>query len=131
LEESFEGSLVHFVQAGFVAVEEFELVGFGQAGKGGGYSGADCGICSGFGGLIKKFGFDPPEAAHSPAGGYHFIDQILFDVVFGLEFFDVIFEDLVEDFAVFAFEDNAVGEKAVTEGVHAGPLAPRFCFGAT
>jgi hypothetical protein len=117
------------VQAGFVAVEEVELFALGQTGKGvderfGGLGSVSLG-------LIEKLGFDPPEAAHPPTGGYHFVDEILFDVVGGLEFLDVIGEDLVEDFTVFAFQNDAFGEEAVAKCVHGRSLAPSFGFGAT
>jgi hypothetical protein len=93
------------------------LVAFGEAGEGAGHTGTDCGICDGFCGFVEKFGFDPPETAHPPARSYHFVDQILFDAVFGAEFLDVVFEGLHEAIAVFAFKDNAVGEEAVAERV--------------
>jgi hypothetical protein len=75
-------------------------------------------------------GFDGPGAAQTPEGGDHFLDDAELDVVDGAVALDVLVEEDVEVLAALVGQDDAVGEKAVADGVEGRSLFSRGCDGA-
>jgi hypothetical protein len=75
-------------------------------------------------------GFDGPGAAHAPEGGGHFLDDAEFDVVGGAVAVDVLGHEDVEVLAGLGAQDDALGEKAVADGVEGRRLLSGGCGGA-
>jgi hypothetical protein len=75
-------------------------------------------------------GFDGPGAAHAPEGGGHFLDDAEFDVVGGAVAVDVLGQEDVEVLAGLVGQDDALGEKAVADGVEGRSLFSGGCNGA-
>ncbi len=130
-----QGTSVFAAETGLVAVEEMEDLGFvGEGAEGAGEVG-DWGfavvrrvsvlICSGLiycspasAGFLDVFGlFDAPEAHATPLGYGHDFGLVVFDPGFGLEFGFERDEQRTEAGFGFAFEDERIGEEAVTGGV--------------
>ena len=80
---------------------------------------------------VHDDGFNSPDAIDAPAGGHHFVDQVLFGrrgrLVSGGEFFLQVLEFIL----VFAFEEDGVARsEAVTQGVAGGFFLRFGGFGA-
>ena len=114
-----ETALVDAVEAGFVAVEEGEVGGGGEAGEGGGEAAE---LVVGFvvlagEAIFEQPAFDGPEAAHAPICGGHFLDHAEFDAVDGFETLEVSGDQGVELGAGFAAHDDTIGEEAMAHSV--------------
>ena len=92
LEDAAEGAVVHPVEAGFVAVEEGEVLK--DSGDGG-----EVGGIEDFG---HGFGFESPGAAHAPVGGAHLFDHGEFDSVHYTEAVEMLVDKALEAFFGFA-----------------------------
>jgi hypothetical protein len=116
-QEVVEGSLVHRVEPGLVAVHQVALGLGGEIVKGAGDAAPlRPGGMRGHGGL-HVFGFDRPGAAEAPVGGGELLDQGELDAIDGGEAADVLLQDDLKILRRFVFEDHAFCEQAVTEGV--------------
>ena len=120
-----EGALADVVEAGLIAMQEGEVGCGGQVGESAGNA-ADCvaGL-AGMDGVVVEAGFDGPGAAHAPEGGGHFLDDAEFDVVGGAVAVDVLGQEDVEVLAGLGAQDDALGEKAVADGVEGRSFFPR------
>jgi len=117
LEDAAEGAVVHPVEAGFVAVEEGEVLK--DRGDGG-----EVGGIEDFG---HGFGFESPGAAHAPVGGAHLFDHGEFDSVDVTEAREVLIDEVLKAFFGFAGKEECRSEEAVLAGVLRGSL---FAFGS-
>jgi hypothetical protein len=126
----FEGALADVVEAGLISMEEAELGCGGQVGESAGNAAEFVAGLVGGHGVIVETGFDGPGAAQTPEGGDHFLDDAELDVVDGAVALDVLVEEDFEVLAAFVGQDDAVGEKAVADGVEGRSLFSRGCGGA-
>lgn len=123
LAKGLVSTVVDAVETGLVARDEGEGAGVvGQVAEGDRQM--DAGIeAIDFGSFgehfrVKKRGFDGPEAAETPTGGDHFLDQILFGGRGRVVDSEEIIENLLEFDRVLTGEDNgAAGGEAVLDGV--------------
>jgi hypothetical protein len=118
------------VEAGFVALQERELVIRGQAVKGRGGPGDLAAAAGVLHGLLEQFGLDGPRAAEAPGGGGEFFDP---DVLEGADGGEALEQGVAVGHEVFgtlgAYED-LFGAQAVADGV-AGTAGLAFgSFGA-
>ena len=67
---------------------------------------------------VEHGGFEAPDAAETPTGGYDVGEKVDFDLVGGLKIVDVLVQHFCELLGVLALEDQGFGGQAVTEGVH-------------
>ena len=113
-----EGALVHHVETGFIAVKE-EGIGVSGCGTRGGDDETVERVSGGLArhGFVDGTGLDGPAAAHAPVSGDHLFDHAELHFVGGLEAVDVLLEEGAEVFGVLTFEDDAIGEQAVADGV--------------
>ena len=118
--------MVDEVEASFVAMQEGEARFGGEAGDGGSHGIEDFLADMGLDFLIEQMGLEGPRAVQAPGGGDHFFDYVHFDIVDGLEAFDVLVQVGLKIFSIFVLEDDGGGEEAVTEGVLRGT---EFSFG--
>ena len=119
------------MEAGLVTVEQIELRGGGQVGEGGGDA---RGLVAGgliADGLFHQAILDGPGAAHAPIGGNHFLDHGELDAIGGGETLLMLGDELVEALTRFVFQDNALGQETVAEGVGGGALFPLRGDGAS
>jgi hypothetical protein len=126
----FEGAPADVVEAGLIAMQEGEVGCGGQVGESAGNA-ADCvaGL-AGVDGVVVEAGFDGPDAAHAPEGGGHFLDDAELDVVGGAVAVDVLGHEDVEVLARLVGQNDALGEKAVADGVEGRSLFSRGRGGA-
>jgi hypothetical protein len=119
------------VEAGLVTVEQVELGGGGQVGEG---VGDALGLVAGgliADGLFHQAILDGPGAAHAPIGGNHFLDHGELDAIGGGETLLMLGDELVEALTRFVFQDNALGQETVAEGVGGGAFFPLRGDGAS
>jgi hypothetical protein len=116
-EDVVEGTLVHQVEAGFVAVEQGQLRRRGELAERGGDAGAVKTAGLGLHPGSHHLGFHGPGTAHSPPGGGHLLDHGLLDAIDGCEALHVLVEECVKALQGLAGEDYAVGQETVTDSV--------------
>ena len=112
-----QGALVDVVEAGFVTMEEVEPGGGGQFGEG---SGDASGLVAGgliTDGLFHQAILDGPGSAHAPMGRGHFLDDAELNAIGGGEALGMLCHEVVKTGARFVFEDHALGEETVANGV--------------
>lgn len=107
------------VESDLLAVEDVEDIGlFSQHTKG--VRRAGLGTLSGivlFDFRQQGFAFEIPDTEETPAGSCHGFDQPPLGFGFRIKLAGKIVKDIVKDFRYFFFEDDALGEEAVTEVV--------------
>jgi hypothetical protein len=123
-----------FTHGGFEGAR-FGGAGFGGAGFGLGLGGA-FGIGVGFGGGLPDLvgdgdGFHDDGAVATPGGEGHGVDEGGLVLVGGVEGGVEGGGEFDELFGEFAFDDDAVGEEAVADGVAGGPGPAFFVNSAT
>ena len=114
--EIAEGALIGALEAGFVAIQDAEFVGIGEASKGefqalqliDGFLAADAGI--------EHAGFDGHGAAETPEGAGDIFHHAFFNCILGLEKFAVGIEHEIKQIAGFILDDNAARKKAMAHG---------------
>jgi hypothetical protein len=128
LRQLFESAFKGAGEAGLVADEHVQGGAFGQIPKGEG----ETVITRGAGELrvnesgppldviVEDGGFDQGEAAQTPAGGGHGLDQLLFDGVGGLETVKEGIEERLIFLTGFGCEDDGFGGEAVAQAVARG-----------
>jgi len=112
-------------------MEQVELGGGGQLGEGVGE--ARQAVAGGLiaDGLIHQAILDGPGATHVPIGGCHFPDYGEPDAIGGGETLDMLGHEVVKTLVGFVFEDHALGQETVAEGVSGGALFPLRGDGAS
>jgi len=117
-----DAAVVDAVEALLVAVEEFEVVGLL---RGGGVGLGDAEeVVSAVGGLLdlgfEGFALGHPDAAHAPGSGGHLLNEVVFDVVGGLDGRHVGGEEVLEGLLALGREDTDAGQDAMLDGIHRG-----------
>jgi hypothetical protein len=75
-------------------------------------------------GLFHQAILDGPGAADAPIGRNHFLDHGELDAIGGRETLDMLGHEVVKALAGFVFQDNALGQETVAEGVGGGAFFP-------
>jgi hypothetical protein len=116
-EDVVEGSLVHEVETGLVAMEQGELWLGCEITERGGDAGAA--VLAGVSGEAAghKLGFHGPGAAHAPVRGHHFLNQGFFDAIDGAEPIQVLREEGLEALQRLAGQDDTVGQQTVADSI--------------
>ena len=112
-------------------MEQVQFGGGCQAGKG---AGDARGLVAGgllADGLFHQAILDGPGAAHAPIGGDHFLDHGELDAIGRGETLLMLGDELVEALTGFVFQDNALGQETVAEGVGGGVFFALRGYGAT
>jgi len=125
-----EGALADVVETGLIAMQEGEGGRGGQVGESAGDAADFVAGLAGVDGVVVEAGFDGPDAAHAPEGGGHFLDHAEFDVVGGAIAVEVLGQEDVEVLAALVGQDDAIGKKAVADGVEGRGLFSGGCNGA-
>ena len=81
--------------------------------------------------MIHQAILDGPSAAHAPVGGDHFLDHGELDAIGGSETLDMLGHEVVKTLAGFVFENHALSQETVAEGVSGGPFFPLRGDGAS
>src|SRR5205814_491158 len=115
------------IERSFLRTEEGRMVA-DQGVEGGGSAEMLPGLGEGIGvgavlggvGFVEQCLLDGGGAAKPPISASQLFDHAEFDAVAGADFLDIFVEDDEEVFAALAFEDHAIGEEAVADGVLGG-----------
>jgi hypothetical protein len=111
-----EGALEDAVEAGLITMDEGEGVGvIGEGGKGGAEGLPIDGAGSGGKLAGEGSGFDGPEAAETPGGGDHLLDQAGLEVIDRPEAVKVDGEQLLEVLTGLIGEQHHRGEQAMAK----------------
>jgi hypothetical protein len=104
-------------EAGFVAVEKIEgagLIAEGAEGEGGASGRVIGGGVELFHFVLEVGALDGPEAEETPTANGKVFDQGALDFVAGSEIALEGFEEAGDDFEVFVFEEDDLGQETVT-----------------
>jgi hypothetical protein len=87
-----KGALVHAVNAGLITIEKVELITARKIRPGGGDARTLAGLGAFFDRGIEEAGFDAPEAALTPHGGDHFLNDTMLHIVRGIQLLQILME---------------------------------------
>ncbi len=122
--EGGDTTVVDEVETSLVAVQEGDARVRGEAGDGCSHGIEDFLADMGLDFLVEQMGLEGPRSAQAPGGSDHFFDYVHFDIVNGLEAFDVLLQVHLKAFGIFVLEDDGGGQEAVAERVLRGTVFP-------